>query len=172
MPVYYGWPLSGSHRLRYLISRDIATDGKRNIDEILDSHPDGSTDPFFRRPELRELVHLVINAILYTTCSDFRAETRQAPVRRHLVPGSNLSGETVFYLPGKIRIGGAAHAETPHPEEQSTSRTIGKRFWVRGHWRRPNPSWDDQRLRWISPYLKGSEMTAIIERTSTEPTSR
>ena len=42
--------------------------------------------------------------------------------------------------------------------------TIEKRFWVRGHWRRPNASWEDQRLRWIKPYLKGPEMTAIVER--------
>ncbi|MBU0646790.1 hypothetical protein KJ611_04980 [Patescibacteria group bacterium] len=145
----------------YFISRDIVTDDKRNIDEILDSHPDGSTDPFFRSPELRALVHLVINAILYTTCSDFRSEVRTPPAPNRLTRGRNLSGETVFYLPGKIRIGASAATED---RKRTSGYTIGKRFWVRGHWRRANPSWEDQRLRWIAPYLKGPEMTAIIER--------
>ena len=32
----------------YLIARDVITDDARNLDEILDSHPEDSTDPFFR----------------------------------------------------------------------------------------------------------------------------
>jgi hypothetical protein len=42
--------------------------------------------------------------------------------------------------------------------------TIHKRFWVRGHWRRANAGWQDQRVRWIEPYLKGPDAAAIIER--------
>jgi hypothetical protein len=36
---------------------------------------------------------------------------------------------------------------------------------VRGHWRRANPSWKEQALRWIEPYWKGPDMAATIERT-------
>ena len=38
------------------------------------------------------------------------------------------------------------------------------RFQVRGHWRKANPSWHDQRLRWIEPYWKGPELATIIEK--------
>ena len=68
----------------------------------------------------------------------------------------------MFYLPNRIVIGPAREPDQrPHGPP---GRTIEKRFWVRGHWRKPNPSWQDQRLRWIAPYLKGPEMTAIVER--------
>lgn len=87
----------------YLISRGIPTDHKRNIDEILDSHPDNSNDPFFRLPELRRLVHLGLNAVLYTTCSDFRYETREPPKRTRTAQNNRLSGETVFSCLGEYR---------------------------------------------------------------------
>jgi len=38
---------------------------------------------------------------------------------------------------------------------------------VRGHWRRPHQSWQDQRVRWIAPYLKGPDVAAIVEREYT-----
>lgn len=44
-----------------------------------------------------------------------------------------------------------------------TGTTIVKRFWVRGHWRRPHSSWQDQRVRWTAPYLKGPDVAAIVE---------
>ena len=148
----------------YLISRDIPTDQTRNIDEILSSHPDDSVDPFFRLPELQRLVHLAINAVLYTTCSDFRYEVRQPPKGTRAAQNRGLSGETVFFLPGRIPIRGGHSAEERQEQTEPSGRKVGKRFWVRGHWRRPNPIWKDQRMRWIEPYLKGPEMTVIIER--------
>ena len=36
----------------YMIGRSVLTDGKRNLDEILESHPDGSTDELFRDVEM------------------------------------------------------------------------------------------------------------------------
>ncbi|MBI4604124.1 MAG: hypothetical protein HY721_19375 [Planctomycetes bacterium] len=39
-----------------------------------------------------------------------------------------------------------------------------KRFLVRGHWRRANPDWKDQRIRWIEPYWKGSDIARVIEK--------
>jgi hypothetical protein len=31
-------------------------------------------------------------------------------------------------------------------------------------WRRPNRTWQDQRVRWIAPYLKGPDVAAMVER--------
>jgi hypothetical protein len=153
----------------YLITRDVLLDGKRNLDEILASHPEpeepGSADPFFDSEEMRSLLHLVINAVLYATSREFTAEIRRPPARGSLGPRSKpleLSGETVFYLPNRIVIGPPSGADPLPP--RPPGRQIEKRFWVRGHWRKPNATWQDQRLRWIAPYLKGPEMTAIIER--------
>lgn len=154
----------------YLVTRDVPLEGKRNLDEILSSHPEDDEraapdDSFFESEEMRALLHLVINAILYATSSEFTAEIRRPPSHGSLGPRGKpleLSGETVFYLPNRILIGppqGASDLPSGQP-----GRRIDKRFWVRGHWRKPNPSWEDQRLRWVAPYLKGPEMTAIIER--------
>lgn len=154
----------------YLVTREVPLEGKRNLDEILSSHPEhdelvAPEDPFFESDEIRALLHLVINAILYATSSEFTSEIRRPPSHGSLGPRGKpleLSGETVFYLPNRIVIGppqGTSDLPAGKP-----GRQIEKRFWVRGHWRKPNPSWEDQRLRWIAPYLKGPEMTAIIER--------
>ncbi len=146
----------------YLISRSVLTDGKRNLDEILDSHPDSSTDDLFRDTEMGELLKLVVNAVLYTTSADYRKEWRN-PAPPALAPTrAVLSGDGVYYLPGRIPIG-----PEPATEAQAgprTGTTIVTRFWVRGHWRRPHDSWQDQRVRWIAPYLKGPEVAAIVER--------
>lgn len=154
----------------YLVTREVPLEGKRNLDEILSSHPEPdepsrSADPFFDSEEMRALLHLVINAVLYATSREFTVEIRRPPSHGSLGPRGKpleLSGETVFYLPNRIVIGppkGTDDLPTRQP-----GRPIEKRFWVRGHWRKPNESWQDQRLRWIAPYLKGPEMTAIIER--------
>lgn len=155
----------------YLVTREVPLEGKRNLDEILASHPapdeaERPADPFFDCEEMRALLHLVINAVLYATSREFTAEIRRPPAPALLGPRGKpleLSGETVFYLPNRIIIGPPRGANDDLPSRQP-GRQIEKRFWVRGHWRKPNPSWDDQRLRWIAPYLKGPEMTAIIER--------
>jgi len=146
----------------YLIGRSVLTDGKRNLDEILDSHPDGSTDELFRDAEMGDLLRLVVNALLYTTSADYRKEWRE-PAPPTLAPNrALLSGDGVYYLPGRIPIGPQQAGETQAGPRTGT--TIIKRFWVRGHWRRPNSSWQDQRVRWIAPYLKGPEIAAIVER--------
>jgi len=146
----------------YLISRSVLTDGKRNLDEILDSHPESSTDELFRDPNMGELLKLVVNAVLYTTSADYRKEWR-TPAPPALSPTrAVLSGDGVYYLPGRIPIGPGQATEAPAGPR--TGATIVKRFWVRGHWRRPHSSWQDQRVRWIAPYLKGPDVAAIVER--------
>jgi len=149
----------------YLISRSVLTDGKRNLDEILDSHPDGSTDELFRDVEMAELLRLVVNAVLYTTSADFRKEWREPAPPALAANRAILSGDGVYYLPGRIPIGPGQAADAQ--ARPSSGTTIVKRFWVRGHWRRPHQSWQDQRVRWIAPYLKGPDVAAIVEREYT-----
>lgn len=146
----------------YMISRSVLTDGKRNLDEILDSHPDGSTDEMFREVEMAELLRLVVNAVLYATSADYQQEWRDPAPSGLPANSATLSGDGVYYLPGRIRIGPHEPVEVRGTPGGGT--TIVKRFWVRGHWRRSNPSWEDQRVRWIAPYLKGPDVAAIIER--------
>lgn len=72
-----------------------------------------------------------------------------------------LSSQDVFHLPGKIELSALRRVSDT---ESGRRGTIESRFMVRGHWRRPNPSWADQRLRWIEPYWKGPETAPIVER--------
>ncbi len=55
----------------YILSRDLHVRPDDHLDAILDSHfPEvevQSLDPAFTAPELKRLLHLVINAILYAT---------------------------------------------------------------------------------------------------------
>lgn len=144
--------------------RVLSLEGKRNIDELLESRAAWPTGGgAFRRETVLKLVRLAVNSILYATSHDALARVRRPPSKSQLGLRSSatLSGETVFHLPGRILIGDSVSAEH---EPTSTGRTVEKRFWVRGHWRSANASWEDQRLRWIRPYLKGPEMTAIVER--------
>ncbi|HKO46518.1 MAG TPA: hypothetical protein VJV79_02270 [Polyangiaceae bacterium] len=146
----------------YMIGRSVLTDGKRNLDEILESHPDGSTDELFRDVEMGKLLSLVVNAVLYTTSADYRKEWREPAPPALAHNRAILSGDGVYYLPGRIPIGPKQATETEGGTKTGT--TIVKRFWVRGHWRRPHSSWQDQRVRWIAPYLKGPDVAAIVER--------
>ena len=72
------------------------------------------------------------------------------------------SAEGVFLLPGKIPISQIKRLR--ELEQTPAGQKLLVRFMVRGHWRRPNPSWTDQHVRWIEPYWKGPEMATIIER--------
>ena len=121
---------------RYMISRSVLTDEKRNLDEILDSHPEDSTDAMFREVEMAELLRLVVNAVLYTTSVEYRQEWRDPAPPGLPANRATLSGDGVYYLPGRVRIGPHEPAEARGTRGRGT--TIVKRFWVRGHWRRPN----------------------------------
>lgn len=164
----------------YLASRDLFIHPDDNLDKILDSHfPTvslDSLDPFFLAPELRKLLHVGINSILYSTSAHLdpivlvpdvirsqkhnKGTSSRKRVKKILKTGR--SGEDVFFLPGKIDISRIKYIR--EIESMSDGYKIMKRFMVRGHWRKPNPSWKEQRLRWIEPYWKGPEMATIIER--------
>lgn len=169
----------------YLVSRDLFVEPDQHLDGILDSRvPSVSTetrDPIFLAPELKKLVHLVINAILFATSAHLepillssklrrleqtmtgKGQRKREPLARQIAGlRGACSSEDVYHLPGHIEISKIKRLrELPRTE---SGRSLMKRFMVRGHWRRPNPDWQDQRLRWIEPYWKGPEIAAAIER--------
>jgi len=176
------WPI--------LYSRNLLVRDRDRLDVILDSHfpdidPEGR-DPVFTSPELKQLLHLVINAVLYATSTDVEPVRIRSPLDRLQQEvarkvGSKKSakkkrkaerqvarfmnratGEDVFYLPGKIPIGKVE--QLSKVEKSGGGRTLMTRFMVRGHWRKANPTWKDQRPRWIAPYWKGPELATVIEK--------
>ncbi len=117
-----------------------------------------------QRP-LPGLVHLALNAILYSTSAGVEPQLRPAPLSRAgRAPAQEAtSTEGVFFLPGSIEISRLRQMQAL--ERIPSGRQVLHRFMVRGHWRRPPKSWQDQRLRWIEPYWKGPDLAAVIERT-------
>jgi len=169
----------------YLVSRDVVIGPKDDLETMLESHfhdvDPARRDPIFTSPELKRLLKVIINAILYATSAGVTPVSMESPIadlrRRRNKLGKSKQGkmmgritemkgrfseERVFYLPGKITISQLKHYR--EMEKTHDGRTIMKRFMVRGHWRRANPSWEDQALRWIEPYWKGPEMAAVIEK--------
>ena len=118
---------------------------------------------------LGKLLGVVFNAVLYATSAGVETELRPAKKQyaeagsRSNHDGPAFSSEDVFYLPGSIDISNAKPLQ--ELERTSEGGKLIHRFMVRGHWRRPNPTWKDRRLRWIAPYWKGPDLAAIIERT-------
>lgn len=162
-----GWP--------YLVNRTLLVRPDADLDAILDSHfPDVAVealDPLFSREELKQLVHLVVNCLLYATTAHLDATILAAPPDRGSSapgrgfsprPGKEYSAEDVFYLPGRIPISSVRRLR--EMDARAEGRPIFARFMVRGHWRRPAPNWKDQGLRWIEPYWKGPDLAMILER--------
>jgi hypothetical protein len=167
-----GWP--------YLLSRDLDVREGDRLDAVLESHlPDVdpvTLDPVFLRPEMRALVHLVVNAILFITSADepWRVLAPPGGSSRGRLTGGNerksrraarlrrqYSSESVFHLPGRIPI---ARVRELRAARAHGGGEMYARFMVRGHWRRAAPDWADQRARWIEPYWKGPELSAVLER--------
>jgi hypothetical protein len=169
-------------KLPLLVSRRLSAFSADNLDTILESHrrdaEERALDPAVSSQALQSLLHLVINAVLYATSAECerrelapRRDTTRSPRReRKATASSMLTGETVFFLPGKLQISqittDSDHGSEPPSSDRSpiTGREILKRFPVRGHWRRPSESWKDQRIRWVRPHFRGPSMAAVIER--------
>lgn len=166
----------------YLLGRDLLVDPRARIDEILDSHfPDvdpAARDEVFTSAPMKRLLHLVINAVLYATSAGVVPTLIRSPLAaaKPPKPGTRKrsqqreldrerrrkTGEDVFFLPGKIDIRQVQQLQ--EMETGAAGRALMARFMVRGHWRRANATWEDQRTRWIEPYWKGPELAAVIER--------
>ena len=151
----------------------------------MESHaPDISIDnrdTVFTIDETKQLLHLVFNAILYATSAHLdrilipspvkdldQMISRRGPKKRGKLLkkrddiSSSKAIDDIFYLPGKIDISRLKYYR--ELDKTSEGRIISKRFMVRGHWRKANPTWTDQSLRWIEPYWKGPEDGVHIEK--------
>lgn len=168
----------------YILGRDLYIRPDDHLDAMLDSHfPEvdaGSLDPMFTAPELKQILHLIINAILYATsipewtiaesplqrvrrAAQGRGEKKRQRVESRVrALRQEHSAEDVFFLPGKIPISQIKRLQ--ELERTPAGRQLLVRFMVRGHWRRANRSWVDQRVRGIEPYWKGPDMATIVER--------
>jgi hypothetical protein len=113
----------------------------------------------------RALLRLVLNAVLYATSASVTLDVRKpAPSPSPKSPPEVVPPESdsLYVLPGTIDI--RLVRRLKELERAPGGGTLLARFLVRGHWRRPQKGWADQRLRWIAPYWKGPELGAIIEK--------
>jgi hypothetical protein len=169
----------------HLLRRVLCFGEDDDLDDILDSRvPDtgaGEGKEASPLPAMRTLLHLAINAILYSTSADVAWPLSQSPIRRLRAQGRKVgqarqariahrarelhrqySDEDVFFLPGRIPISQLRRLQ--QAEREPRGGELMARFMVRGHWRRAARGWRDRRLRWIEPYWKGPELAMIIER--------
>ena len=92
------------------------------------------------------------------------------PIAKGLARGDHALAHILTTAAADVRQGlavGALRAVDDEGVDLALSeggRQVLRRFMVRGHWRRANATWSDQRLRWIEPYWKGPDMGMIIER--------
>ena len=154
----------------YLVVRQLIVRPGDRLDAVVDSHfpdearGDDEVPAIFRCTPLRELLRLVLNAILYTTSADAeRAPLEPAKPRAHSKGASQpLTSETVFHLPGTIDIG--TLRELKRSVYGSTDRQQVQRCMVRGHWRRAAKTYEDPSPRWIEPHWRGPSVAAVVER--------
>lgn len=100
--------------------------------------------------------------LVNTEFSDFLGAHARSRAMTRLM--NKATHEDVFYLPGKIDIRRLEQLQQVERVGDGGGKSLMTRFMVRGHYRRANPGWKDQRLRWIEPYWKGPELATIIER--------
>jgi hypothetical protein len=129
---------------------------------------DSALDALGGGPAMRDLSAFVAGVICYATSRDATVQHRAVPPtpsRPAPAPAAArpfLVADEVLFLPLPIDI---SNAEVIHLVRQ---RRVGAaqvvRYMVRGHWRRANENWKDQRPRWIAPHWRGPSAAAILER--------
>lgn len=149
-----------------LVRYEVPADDEASVRAFLDAvapRPIIEPEPRDTSP-VRGLLRLVINAILYATSAGVSPEVRTLAPRTRS-PGSSASppaSDSVFFLPGTIDIRRVRQLQ--ELQRAPEGRSVLARFMVRGHWRRPAKTWEDQRLRWIEPYWKGPDLATVIEK--------
>lgn len=169
----------------YLISRDLYIRSGDSLEEILESHcPEVAVDlraSLFTSAGLKDLLHVVLNCVLYATSAHLEQNVLQSPARRAQSDlerkgpkkrkklsrqidklAKTYSLEDIFFLPGKIDI--SQYQRLSGLQKFREGRRIHSRFMVRGHWRKAATHWKDQRLRWIEPYWKGPDGAIPLDR--------
>jgi hypothetical protein len=133
---------------------------------VLGLDDDETVLPIYESAPLRDLLGLVVNALLYATSKD--AEIREVPPGSKVTRKMNdleipiFTSETVFHLPGTIDIKTLDHLKKAR--RGGREHELTRRCMVRGHWRRAQQGWEDQRPRWIAPHWRGPSAAAIVER--------
>ncbi|MBL4849340.1 MAG: hypothetical protein JKY65_27755 [Planctomycetes bacterium] len=162
----------------YMVNRELFVRVDDDLEAVLESRPaellEREQDPFFQAPELKRLLHLAINAILYATSAHLDPIVLAPPPRKGRRKGRRASipderglqhphsREEVVHLAGKVAVGRVR--QLSELEARDEGARLFSRFMVRGHWRRAAKDWKDQRLRWIEPYWKGPDLASIVER--------
>ncbi|HAK94954.1 MAG TPA: hypothetical protein DCM87_08110 [Planctomycetes bacterium] len=163
----------------FIFGRTLFIRPQDSLEQIVESRSPltPEQDPFFLSPEFTRLMRIVLNSILFATTAHLNAVKIPAGGTRRTTaddkpqppqeaaaapPVSFASSDDVFYLPARINI--SQYRRLRELDKSPTGRTLKLRFMVRGHWRRPNKSWKDSRLRWIAPYWKGPADAPIIEK--------
>jgi hypothetical protein len=161
-----------------LCRRELSFAEDDHLEAILTSPREERVAPL---PEMRQLLHLVVNAVLYANSANLAWPLTQSPIRRLKARAGGggagrkrraarqarelaktYSNEDVFHLPGRIPISQLRALQ--RVGSTGEGQELMTRFLVRGHWRRAARGWRDQTVRWIEPYWKGPELAAIIER--------
>jgi hypothetical protein len=125
---------------------------------------DDGVRPLYESAPLRDLLGLVVNALLYATSKDADAqEVRpQSPTKKNERETPIFTSEIVFHLPGTIDI--KALEQVKKARRGGREHELTRRCMVRGHWRRAPEGWEDQHPRWIKPHWRGPSAAAIVER--------
>ena len=152
----------------YLLEHPLAIDDDASIDLPDAGEPvvfavDGEDLPPPLRP-WRGLVQVVLNAIVYATSAGVEPTAPPGPRAQATTRSETPSpiSDEIYYLPGAIPI--SKLRQMQDLERAPGGRGLMHRFLVRGHWRRPSAGWKVQRMRWISPYWKGPDLAAVVER--------
>jgi hypothetical protein len=163
----------------WLITRDLEIQPDDTLDDIIESRfaDAQNPDPVFHSTELRQLVQLVVNAILFAgsspawpvvgttrSATDTRPTNRPRRERARPTPPER-SEEQVWHLPGKIPIRQVRALRQLQRDRDGGA--LFSRCMVRGHWRRAPDTWRDRSPRWIAPYWKGPPLGDIVEREYT-----
>jgi hypothetical protein len=146
-----------------LLVRELVLRSGATLEEILDSHVPGTSNPLepvFVGSPIRRLVQLVFNVILYT--SSIRPSLAPSTGKPRS-PAMEQPQEHVYKLGGTIDIGSLAQLKKLR-RASGKRRTIMQRTMVRGHWRRAHADWKDQRPRWIAPHWRGPADGAIVDK--------
>ncbi|MBK8263687.1 MAG: SEC-C domain-containing protein [Nannocystis sp.] len=151
----------------HLLVRDLWITPGADLEAALTSRFPGLDDdlaPLFACAPIRSLVQLILNAILYATSADARAEPREpeAPVERRPVERVVRTSESIHFLPGTIDI--TTLRAIQRARRGASDLQIIHQAMVRGHWRGAGADWKDQRVRWIKPYWRGPSAATVIER--------
>jgi hypothetical protein len=163
----------------WVITRDLEIQPDDTLDAIIESRfaDAQNPDPVFRSTELRRLVQLVINAILFAGSSPAWPVVGSAPPTTNTEPANRprrtrapptppeRSEEKIWHLPGKIPIRQVRALR--QLQRAQDGGAVFSRFMVRGHWRRAPDTWRERNPRWIAPYWKGPPLGDIVEREYT-----